>query len=37
MKSSLLGPDKTEEVKKKPTYPYVVIKMEYSDKNVEFD
>lgn len=37
MKSSLLGPDKTEEVQNKPTYPYVVIKMEYSDKNVEFD
>lgn len=37
MESSLIGPDKAEKVLKKPTYPYAVIKLEYSDKDVIFD
>lgn len=35
--TSLLGPGKGEKILKKKTYPYVVIKMEYTDKPVEFD
>lgn len=35
--TSLLGPGKEEKILKKKTYPYVVIKMEYTDKPVEFD
>lgn len=35
--TDLLGPVKGEEVLKKSTCPYVVIKMEYSDKNVVFN
>ena len=34
--TNLLGPAKGEEILKKSTWPYVVIKMEYSDKNVVF-
>lgn len=34
--SNLLGPGKGEEIAKKPTYPYVVIKMKYIDKHVVF-
>lgn len=37
IKSSLLGPEKDEKVLEKHTYPYVVIKIEYSDKNVVFE
>lgn len=37
MESNLIGPDKAEKVLKKPTYPYAVIKLEYSDKDVIFD
>lgn len=37
IKTNLLGPSKGEGVLKKPTCPYVVIKIEYSDKNVVFD
>lgn len=37
IKSSLLGPKKDEEVLKKHTYPYVVVKIEYNDKNVVFE
>lgn len=37
MKTNLLGPAKDEEILKKQTCPYVVIKIEYSDKNVVFD
>lgn len=37
VKSSLLGPEKDEKVLEKHTYPYVVIKIEYSDKNVVFE
>lgn len=35
--TNLLGPAKGEEILKKSTFPYVVIKMEYSDKNVVFN
>ncbi len=37
MKTELLGPPKDGQILDKETYPYVVIKMEYSDKNVVFD
>lgn len=33
----LQGPDKEEEVSAKPTYPYVVVKLEWIDKNVVFE
>lgn len=36
VETNLLGPPKGEEIVKKPTYPSVIIKMEYSDKNVNF-
>ena len=35
--TSLLGPGKEEKILKKKTYPYVVIKMEYTDKQIEFE
>ena len=35
--TSLLGPAKGEKILKKKTCPYLVIKMEYTDKQVEFD
>ena len=35
--TSLLGPGKGEKILKKKTCPYVVIKMEYTDKQVEID
>ena len=35
--TSLLGPGKEEKILKKKTYPYVVVKMEYTDKPIEFD
>ncbi len=34
--TNLLGPGKGEEIAKKATYPYVVIKMKYIDKYVVF-
>ena len=34
--TSLLEPEKEEKILKKKTCPYVVIKMEYTDKEVEF-
>ncbi|MCI9168404.1 MAG: protease complex subunit PrcB family protein [Dorea sp.] len=37
LKTNLLGPPKTEEIIEGKTYPYVIVKMEYSDKNVVFD
>jgi len=36
IETSLLGPGKEEKILKKKTYPYVVIKMEYTDKQIEF-
>ena len=35
--TSLLGQWKEEKILKKKTYPYVVIKMEYTDKQIEFE
>lgn len=37
METELLGPPKEEEIKEQSTYPYVVIKTEYTDKNVAFN
>lgn len=37
METELLGPPKEEEIQKRSTYPYVVIKIEYTDKNVAFN
>lgn len=37
LKTSLLGPPGSEEVIEGKTYPYVIVKMEYSDKNVVFN
>lgn len=36
MKTNLIGPAKDEEILKKATYPYVVIKIEYNEKHVVF-
>lgn len=36
VKTNLQGPSKQEEVLSRPTCPYVVIKIEYTDKNVLF-
>ena len=36
IETSLLGPDKGEEITEAPAYPYVVVKMEYIDKEVIF-
>ena len=37
IQSELKGPSKEEEILKKKTYPYVVVKIEYSDKQVVFE
>lgn len=37
VKTELDGPPKEEQIMEKATYPYVVIKIEYSDKNIVFD
>lgn len=37
MKTELLGPDPSEKIVEKETYPYIVVKIEYSDKYVVFD
>ena len=37
VRTNLLGPAKEEEILEKTTYPYVVIKMEYTDKSVIFE
>lgn len=37
VETNLLGPPKGEEIVDKPTYPCVVIKMEYSEKDVIFN
>ena len=36
IKNTLLGPPKGEEIQEEETYPYIVIKMEYSEKDVVF-
>ena len=35
--TNLLGPEKGEKTEEVTTYPYVVVKLEYIDKNVIFD
>lgn len=35
--TNLLGPEKGEETKEITTFPYVVVKLEYIEKNVVFD
>lgn len=35
--TNLLGPEKGEETKEITTFPYVVVKLKYIDKNVVFD
>ncbi len=37
VKTTLMGPSAGEAVNKLATYPYIVIKIEYTDKNVVFD
>ena len=37
VETGLLGPGKEEKILKKNTCPYVVIKTEYTDKQIEFD
>lgn len=37
IRTNLLGPEKGEEIKEKTTFPYVVIQMEYIEKDVLFD
>ena len=37
IETALLGPDKGEEITEAATYPYVVVKMEYIDKQVIFE
>lgn len=37
IKTELLGPDKTEKVVETKSYPFVVVKIEYSEKYVRFD
>lgn len=37
MRTNLLGPPKTEKVLKEETFPYIVLKIEYSDKSVVFE
>lgn len=36
-KTELLGPTKDETVKKKPSYPFVIVKTEKTDREVLFD
>lgn len=35
--TNLIGPSKEEEIIEKATYPYVVVKIEYSEKHVVFE
>ncbi len=37
LKTNLLGPPSSEEIIEGKTYPYVIVKMEYSDKNIVFN
>lgn len=37
VKTCLMGPEKGEETKEITTFPYVVVKLEYTGKNVIFD
>lgn len=37
VRTNLLGPPKDEEIHEEETFPYVVLKIEYSDKSVVFE
>jgi hypothetical protein len=37
LKTKLLGPPKTEKIVEEDTFPYIVLKTEYSDKSVVFE
>lgn len=37
VRTNLLGPPKGEEIQEEETYPYIALKIEYSDKNVVFE
>ena len=37
LRTRLNGPSRKEELTEEPTWPYVVVKMEYCDKNVFFE
>ena len=37
MKTNLIGPPKDEEIIEESTYPYVVVKIEYIEKDVVFE
>lgn len=37
VKTNLLGPQKDEEIKEQETFPYIVLKIEYSDKSVVYE
>lgn len=37
IKTGLMGPPREEEIVQKSTYPYVVVKIEYTEKNVVFE
>lgn len=37
MRTNLLGPPKDEEIQEEKTFPYIVLKIEYSDKSVVFE
>ena len=36
LRTRLLGPSREEEIPEGPTWPWVVVKVEYCDKNVLF-
>lgn len=37
IKTELLGPDKSEKIVEKETYPFIAVKIEYNEKYVLFD
>ena len=37
IRTNLLGPGKEEDIKEIATFPYVVVQLEYIDKDVLFD
>ena len=37
IRTNLLGPEKGEDIKEIATFPYVVVQLEYIDKDVLFD
>lgn len=37
VRTNLLGPPKDEDIQEQETFPYIVLKIEYSDKNVVFE